>query len=139
MERLVGNRQEWCDGTVALAPLSSTTSPAANATEERKDCAPEHPVFAGTGEIGAAWMKTSDASCDCLLLKLDDSGFPAPIYDGVIDMGMSRVRYCLIRTWAQKHRVARPQGWVRAHMGQRRLASERPERLTELRCQTVQS
>ena len=50
----------------------------------RSETAPSHRVFAGRVEIGAAWAKRSTEGRAYLSLKLDDPGFPAPIYANLL-------------------------------------------------------
>ena len=56
--------------------------PEARATGENT---PNHRVFVGRAEIGAAWSKTSNEGRAYLGLKLDDPSFNAPIYANLFD------------------------------------------------------
>jgi len=47
--------------------------------------APNHRVFVGRAEIGAAWSKRSNEQRDYLSLKLDDPSFTQPIYANLFD------------------------------------------------------
>jgi uncharacterized protein (DUF736 family) len=43
------------------------------------------PIFAGQGvEFGAAWKMTSSAGREYLLVKLDDSSFPVPVFASLV-------------------------------------------------------
>jgi uncharacterized protein (DUF736 family) len=51
-------------------------------TEESRtnDNAPNHRVYIGRAEVGAAWSTRSNECRDHLSVKLDDPSFTAPIY-----------------------------------------------------------
>lgn len=49
------------------------------------DKAPNHRVFVGRAEIGAAWSETSKAGHDYLSVKLDDPSLAAPIYANLFE------------------------------------------------------
>jgi uncharacterized protein (DUF736 family) len=51
------------------------------------DQAPDFRIYAGGAEIGAAWAVTSKANKPYLSVKLDDPGFPAPIYCRLVGLG----------------------------------------------------
>ena len=65
---------------VALTPVTSGG-----------DTAPDYRVTAGTAEIGAAWIRTSEAGNSYLAIKLDDPSFPAPIYANLVDRNGKQV------------------------------------------------
>ena len=49
--------------------------------ENPSDKGPHCRIYAGNGELGAAWQKRSaETDRDYLSVKLDDPSFPAPIY-----------------------------------------------------------
>ena len=55
------------------------------ASEKDNDKAPDHRIFAGVTEFGAAWKKTvRDSDREYLSVKLDDPSFPAPIYASLL-------------------------------------------------------
>ena len=55
------------------------------ATEKENDKAPDYRIFAGATEFGAAWKKTArETDREYLSVKLDDPGFPAPIYASLV-------------------------------------------------------
>jgi uncharacterized protein (DUF736 family) len=45
----------------------------------------KHQIDAGRVEIGAAWLRQSDAGRDPLSVKLDDPSFNAPIYANLVN------------------------------------------------------
>ncbi|UPJ77113.1 DUF736 domain-containing protein [Bradyrhizobium sp. 187] len=47
--------------------------------------APNHRIYVGRPEIGAAWSKRSEEGRDYLSLKLDDPSFNGPIYANLFD------------------------------------------------------
>ena len=52
--------------------------------EKDNDKAPDYRIFAGQTELGAAWMKTSNAGREYLSVKLDDPSFPAPVFASLV-------------------------------------------------------
>jgi len=48
--------------------------------ERLSDKAPDHRVFAGPLELGAAWTITRPGKPECLALTLDDPSLPAPLH-----------------------------------------------------------
>ena len=54
--------------------------------EKTNDKAPDFRVFAGQTEFGAAWKKRSSEGREYLSVKLDDPGFPAPIYASLVEV-----------------------------------------------------
>ncbi|MCR5879532.1 DUF736 domain-containing protein [Phenylobacterium sp. J367] len=49
-------------------------------TERTGDKAPDHRIFAGDLELGAAWTITRDGKPSCLSVRIDDPSLPAPIH-----------------------------------------------------------
>jgi uncharacterized protein (DUF736 family) len=54
-------------------------------TNRATDNAPNHRIYVGRAEIGAAWSKRSNEGRDYLSVKLDDPSFNAPIYANLFD------------------------------------------------------
>ena len=54
-------------------------------TNSGSENAPNHRVFVGHAEIGAAWSKRSNEGRDYLSVKLDDPSFTTPIYANLFD------------------------------------------------------
>jgi uncharacterized protein (DUF736 family) len=54
-------------------------------TDRTNDNAPNHRVYVGRAEIGAAWSKRSNEGRDYLSVKLDDPSFYAPICANLFD------------------------------------------------------
>lgn len=44
------------------------------------DKAPDHRLFAGQLEFGAAWTITRDGKPECLAVTIDDPSLPAPLH-----------------------------------------------------------
>ena len=67
--------------TLTLTVKSVTFAPAEGDAEK----GPDFRLFAGDTEFGAAWKKTSREGRDYHSVKLDDPGFPAPIYASLVE------------------------------------------------------
>lgn len=67
--------------TLTLNVRSATLRP----NEKSDDKAPDYRIFAGQTEFGAAWRKISRENREYLSVKLDDPGFPAPIYASLVE------------------------------------------------------
>lgn len=48
-------------------------------TERATDRAPDHRVYAGQLEVGAAWTVTRPGKPECLSVTIDDAGLPRPL------------------------------------------------------------
>ena len=49
-------------------------------TERATDRAPDHRVYAGQSEVGAAWTVTRPGKPECLAVTIDDPALPAPVH-----------------------------------------------------------
>jgi uncharacterized protein (DUF736 family) len=70
--------------TLSLQSRGVRIVPETNRVSEN---APNHRVYVGRAEIGAAWSKRSNEGRDYLSVKLDDPSFMAPIYANLVDDG----------------------------------------------------
>ena len=71
--------------TGAVKTLSITAKTAIKPADKASDKAPDHRVFANQVEFGAAWKRTFADGREYLSVKLDDPGFPAPIYATLVE------------------------------------------------------
>lgn len=72
-------------GTIRTLTVSAKVRLVAN---DKKDGAsgPDFRVFAGVGEIGAAWRRTKQGTEEAyLLVKLDDPALPQPIWGALLE------------------------------------------------------
>jgi uncharacterized protein (DUF736 family) len=64
-----------------IRTLTLNTKATIRPCERDNDRAPDHRIYAGAIEIGAAWTKAArESGSEYLSLKLDDPSLPAPIY-----------------------------------------------------------
>jgi uncharacterized protein (DUF736 family) len=64
-----------------IRTLTLNTKATIRPSERDHDKAPDHRIYAGAVEIGAAWTKSArDSGTEYLSLKIDDPSLPAPIY-----------------------------------------------------------
>jgi uncharacterized protein (DUF736 family) len=55
------------------------------AAEKESDKAPDYRIYAGATECGAAWRKRAkESDREYLSVKIDDVGFPAPVYASLV-------------------------------------------------------
>jgi uncharacterized protein (DUF736 family) len=82
------------NGTLAgtIKTLSLNLKAVFRPIEKDNERAPDYRIFAASVECGAAWKRTSRDDRECLTVKLDDPGFPAPIYASLIDGEKGRQR-----------------------------------------------
>ena len=73
-------------GTIRTLTIDIKAQIVAN-DDKRSDDAPDFRVFAGRGEIGAAWKARSqgDKPVEYLRLVLDDPSFPQPAYAALFE------------------------------------------------------
>lgn len=77
-----------------IRTLTLNTKATIRPTEREHDRAPDHRVFAGAVEIGAAWTKAArETGAEYLSLKIDDPSLAAPIYAQLVqgDDGTSKL------------------------------------------------
>ena len=72
--------------TGAVKTLALNVKARIATAEKTNDKAPDFRVFAGQTEFGAAWKKRSSEGREYLSVKLDDPGFPAPIYASLVEV-----------------------------------------------------
>ncbi|APR52125.1 DUF736 domain-containing protein [Sphingomonas koreensis] len=64
-----------------IRTLTLNTKATIRPSERDNDKAPDHRIYAGAVEIGAAWAKSArETGTEYLSLKIDDPSLPAPIY-----------------------------------------------------------
>lgn len=64
-----------------IRTLTLNTKATIRPSDRDKDKAPDHRIYAGAVEIGAAWTKSArETGTEYLSLKIDDPSLPAPIY-----------------------------------------------------------
>jgi uncharacterized protein (DUF736 family) len=61
--------------TLALSLKSVEIRPVARTGES----GPDHRIYAGAVDLGAAWTVTKPDKPECLSVRLDDPSFPAPV------------------------------------------------------------
>lgn len=73
-------------GTIRTMTIDIKARIVASDRKERDD-APDFRIFAGRGEIGAAWKTRSngDKPVDYLRIFLDDPSFPKPVYAALFE------------------------------------------------------
>lgn len=65
----------------SIRTLTLNTKATIRPCERDNDKAPDHRIYAGAVEIGAAWTKSArETGTEYLSLKIDDPSLPAPIY-----------------------------------------------------------
>lgn len=69
--------------TLTCAPASVRITP----VSKPNDQAPDHRVYRGASEIGAAWSKTARNGRSYLIVILDDPAFSAPIQSRLVKAG----------------------------------------------------
>jgi len=69
-------------GTIKSLTLNVKTT--IRPSPKDNDRAPDFRLYNGMIEFGAAWAKISAAGSDYMSCKLDDPGFPAPIYASLV-------------------------------------------------------
>lgn len=70
--------------TGTLKTLTLRTKLTIQPCSKEHDRAPDHRIFAGDVECGAAWTKSSAAGRDYLSCKLDDPSLPSPLYASLV-------------------------------------------------------
>ena len=70
-------------GTIRTLSVNQKVTIQPSAGEHIK--APDHRIFAGKLEFGAAWAKVSREDVAYLSVKLDDPSFPSPIYATLVE------------------------------------------------------
>ncbi|TAJ71795.1 MAG: DUF736 domain-containing protein [Phenylobacterium sp.] len=55
--------------------------------EPTAEKAPDHRVFIGQTEVGAAWTVSRDGKPPCLSVRIDDPSLPAPLQAFLVDAG----------------------------------------------------
>jgi uncharacterized protein (DUF736 family) len=77
--------QHGFDGTIET--LTCAPAPVRiSAIRKANDQAPDHRVYRGVSEIGAAWTKTARSGRDYLIVVLDDPAFAKPIQGRLIEV-----------------------------------------------------
>jgi uncharacterized protein (DUF736 family) len=84
---IIGNFKLTADGTYAgeISTLTIQRKLRLVPTDATGSKAPDLRVFAGRGEIGVAWRKTSRGGDTYFAVKLDDPSFPAPIWANLVE------------------------------------------------------
>lgn len=83
---IIGSFQKSGEGFVGtIKTLSLKAKAEIKPAERSNEKAPNYRVFANQAEIGAVWKKTSKEGRDYLSVKLDDPGWPHPVYASLIE------------------------------------------------------
>jgi uncharacterized protein (DUF736 family) len=68
-----------------IKTLSLNAKAALRPLDSANEKAPAFRLFVGGAECGAAWKKTSRGERDYLSVRIDDPGFPAPVYAALLE------------------------------------------------------
>jgi uncharacterized protein (DUF736 family) len=84
---LIGTFKLIADGSYAgeISTLTIQRKVRLVPTDSFGDKTPDLRVFAGRGEIGAAWEKTSRNGDTYFTVRLDDPSFPAPLWANLVE------------------------------------------------------
>ncbi len=84
---LIGTFNLTADGTYAgeISTLTIQRKIRLVPAEGASDKAPDLRVFAGSGELGAAWQKTSRGGDTYFTVRLDDPSFTAPLWASLVE------------------------------------------------------
>lgn len=85
---IIGTFTKSGDGyTGSVRTLTIDVEAQIRPAEKDGDKAPDHRIFAGPIEFGAAWRKTSREGREYLSVKLDDPSLTVPIFASLVEAG----------------------------------------------------